>query len=221
MIRALGLFGGSFDPIHVGHLIVARSVAEAAGLDEVVFLPSAIPPHKDARLLVAAKHRAEMVRRAIAGEPGFTFSDHDLSASGPSYTVDTVAAFAEVHGPGVGLYWIIGQDSLAELPSWRRVADLVDSCFVVTAVRAGWETPDLGFLRPKLSAEQVGKLHRYLLQTPRLDVSATDIRNRVRTGRSIRYLVPEAVESYIHEQGLYRTEAAPSGERVSGEHSPI
>ena len=203
MSQRIALFGGSFNPIHVGHLIVARSVAEQLRLDRVIVLPSAVPPHKTAAALVEAEHRAAMVKLAIAEEPAFEFSDFDLTRQGPSYTVDTVAHFREELGLDVLLHWIIGADSLTELATWYRVRALVDSCRIVTAARPGWERIDFDVVRTRLSDEHIASLRAGLVETPRIDVSATDIRRRVRAGRSIRFLVPEPVGRYIEEHGLY------------------
>ena len=203
MAQRIALFGGSFDPIHLGHLISARAVAERLELSRVIFLPSAAPPHKNASDLLAPEHRAEMVRLAIAEEADFEFSDFDLTRSGPSYTVETIAHFGQQLGPEAVLYWIIGADSLPELPTWCRARELVASCRIVTAARPGWERIDFDALRPHFSAEQIDGLRANMVETPRIDISATDIRRRVREGRSIRYLVPETVCEYILEHRLY------------------
>ncbi|UCG17217.1 MAG: nicotinate (nicotinamide) nucleotide adenylyltransferase [Phycisphaerales bacterium] len=198
------LFGGSFDPVHFGHLIIARSVAEQLELDRVILLPAVTPPHKDAADLTAPAHREAMVRLAIEGEPGFDVSDYDLTRTGPAYTVQTVAHFRRQFGLGAALCWIIGGDSLAELHTWYNVRDLADQCRIVTAVRPGWEKPDLDPLRALLGAVRMDKLESDILPTPRIDISSTEIRSRVRAGRSIRFLVPEAVRDYIAGHGLYR-----------------
>ncbi len=203
MAQRIALFGGSFDPIHLGHLISARSVAERLGLSRVIFLPSAAPPHKNASDLLAPEHRAEMVRLAIAEEADFEFSDFDLTRSGPSYTVETIAHYSQELGPEAVLHWIIGADSLPELPTWCRARELVESCRIVTAARPGWERIDFDALRPHFSAEQIDGLRANMVETPRIDISATDIRRRVREGRSIRYLVPETVCEYILQHRLY------------------
>lgn len=208
--QRIGLYGGSFNPIHLGHLIVARAVAETLDLSRVIFLPSAAPPHKDRDGLLEAHHRAEMVKLAIAGESGFEFSDHDLTRDGPSYTFETVTHFKAGLSAGDELYWIIGADSLAELATWFRVGELVDACHVVTAARPGWEAPDLSPLASKLGASQIARLRKGILETPRIDISATDIRARVAAGRSIRDLVPESVRLYIELFGLYRGVGAVS-----------
>jgi len=204
MAQRVGLYGGSFNPIHNGHLIVARAVAERLELDRVILLPSARPPHKGDRKLLDAGHRAAMVEMAIEDETLFEFSDFDLTRAGPSYTIDTVAHFGKLLGPQVELHWIIGADSLAELTTWYRVSDLVDACRIVTAARPGWDAIDWTSLRAVLSDTQVAALQSGVLQTPRIDISSTDIRRRVREGRSIRYLVPDAVLLYIERNVPYQ-----------------
>jgi nicotinate-nucleotide adenylyltransferase len=204
MAQRVGLYGGSFNPIHNGHLIVARAVAERLPLDRVVLLPSVRPPHKGDHKLLDAEHRATMVKLAIEGEPLFEFSDFDLTRVGPSYTVETVEHFREVLGAQVELHWIVGADSLAELTTWYRVPDLVDACRIVTAARPGWETIDWTALHTVLSDAQVAALKAGVLRTPCIDISSTDIRRRVLDGQSIRYLVPDAVCLYIERNALYR-----------------
>jgi nicotinate-nucleotide adenylyltransferase len=204
MAGRIGLYGGSFNPIHCGHLIVARSIRERLDLGRVVFLPSRHPPHKAEGGLAAVEHRSEMVRLAIAGEPGFEFSDNDLTRDGPCYTIDTVRYFRSLVGAEVELFWIIGDDSLAELPMWHKAGELVDACRIVTASRPRMGGFDLEALRGTFSDSQVKKLFAGILNTPPIDISSTDIRGRVRDGRSIRYLVPDCVQDYINEHGIYR-----------------
>jgi nicotinate-nucleotide adenylyltransferase len=204
--EAVGLLGGSFNPIHIGHLIVARSVRERLGLSRVVLIPSAIPPHKTRHDLASPKDRLAMTRIAAEGEPGFEVSDLELRRDGPSYTFDTVCALRDALGPQARLYWIIGGDTLPELRSWYRVAELVQLCEFVTAVRPGYESPDLAGLLGVLSRADVERLERGIVNTPFIDISATDIRARVRDGRSIRYLVPDPVREYIEREDLYRAD---------------
>jgi nicotinate-nucleotide adenylyltransferase len=203
MTELIALFGGTFNPIHNGHLIIARSVAERIGARQLVFIPSAKPPHKLNVELADASDRLEMVRRAIAGEPLFDVSDCELRRTGPSYTFDTVSHFRETMGPQAALAWIIGADSLPELASWYRIDELVDLCRIVTAARPGWEAPDLSSLKARLSPEQVERLCGDVLPTPRIDISATDVRRRVHDHRSIRYLVPDSVREYLENRRLY------------------
>lgn len=200
----VALFGGSFDPIHHGHLIIAQAICEQLGLDRVIFLPSADPPHKPKGLAATIEHRMEMVRVAIAGHPRFDLDDFDARRAGPTYTLDTVRHFAAATDAPSQLCWIIGSDSLAELHTWHRAAELVDACDIVTAARRGSISPDIELQHPMFTPEQVARLRDNVLQTPHIDISSTDIRQRVADGQSIHYLVPNAVGHYIAEHELYR-----------------
>ena len=206
MATQIALLGGSFNPIHHGHLIVARSIAEQMRLDRIIFLPTAQPPHKNGMRLLDEQHRAAMVKLAIKGERALEFSDYDLTREGPSYTIDTVAHFRETLGMDIILYWIIGADSLADLTTWYRVRALVDCCRIITAGRPGWEQIDWTRLRSRLSEDQIAILKSGVVNSPLVDISATDIRRRIRERRSIRYLVPDVVRDYIHSENLYRPE---------------
>ena len=210
----IALYGGSFDPIHNGHLIVARAVAEVHKLDRIILLPSANPPHKNAEELAPPSHRAAMVKLAIKGEELFEFSDFEMAGhrdhnesdarqAGPHYTIDTVTHFRRLCGEHSRLHWIIGADSLPELITWRRIADLVDACNIVTAKRAGWENADWDRLGDFLDDRQIASLKAGMTDTPTVEISSTDIRSRVRRGQSIRYVVPDAVRDYITQHGLY------------------
>ena len=203
MAERVGLYGGSFNPVHHGHLIVARAVLEQLSLQRVLFLPSERPPHKLGRPILSGRHRAAMVQLAIDGEPLFEFNDFDLR-DGPSFTIDTVLHFRGVFGPAAELHWIIGADSLAELATWKRAGELVDACRIVVAARPGWQEIDWHVFDPVLRPQQVDRLRAGIIATPQIDISATDIRERIRAGRSIRYLVPDAVRQYIAEHDLYR-----------------
>lgn len=193
----VALYGGSFNPIHHGHLMVARAVAEMRQLDRVVFLPSQHPPHKRPEGLMAAEHRAAMVRLAIAGEEILEFSDFDLNRPGPSYTIDTVLHFRSTLGSDAQLFWIIGGDSLAELTTWKQLPTLVDACQILTARRPGTDEVDWSVFHGVLSDQQVHRLQDGLVDTPMFDISSTDIRNRLHNGLSVRYMVPESVREYL------------------------
>ncbi len=197
------LFGGSFDPIHHGHLIVARSAAEALGVARVVLIPSASPPHKQGVTLTAAGLRLEMCRAAVAGDGLFEVSDWETRQSGPNYTLLTVRHFRS-EWPDDELYWLIGMDSLAELHTWYRAGELADACTLVAAGRPGSPRPSRSELERFLTPEQAARIEQHILSTPLIEISATDIRARVRAGRDIRYLVPEAVREYIATHRLYR-----------------
>ena len=207
MTERVGLYGGSFNPIHCAHLIVARAVAEHFDLTRVILLPSAQPPHKQTAELLPAKHRVKMIRLAIQDEHLFELSDFDLKTKGPSYTIETVQHFRESLGAQVELHWIIGADSLAELVTWHRVPELVEACRLVTAVRPGWEEIDWAKLRSVLGRERTERLRAGLVQNGAIDISSTDIRSRLARNRSIRYLVPDDVAAYIERNRLYRDRA--------------
>jgi nicotinate-nucleotide adenylyltransferase len=198
------LYGGSFNPIHNGHLIIARSAAEQLGISRTIMIPSAAPPHKVGSDLARPEDRLEMVRLAVADEPGFEVSDIELRRTGPSYTILTIEDFRREFGVDVPLFWLIGADTLPELHTWYRIGELADLCRVVTAVRPGYEEPDLSALFSCLSLVQIQRLRGSILATPRIDISATQIRQRVRERRSIRYLTPDSAAEYIRTQGLYR-----------------
>ena len=204
-MRRIGLFGGSFNPIHFGHLIPAQAAAEQLALNKLIFIPSAQPPHKPLPNLTPAADRLEMVRRAVADHPVFDVSDVELARSGPSYTIDTVAHFRRQFGLDVMLYWLIGADSLADLPLWHRAGELIDACQIVTLVRPGWSI-DAAFARlaGKLSDERIGRLRSGLLTAPEIEISATQIRHRIASGKTVRYLLPSVVIHYIQERQLYR-----------------
>lgn len=202
-MERVGLFGGSFNPIHHGHLIAARAVAESAGLARVVFLPCRQPPHKHENDLLDGARRGEMVKLAIAGEPIFSFSDYDLTRQGPSFTIDTVRHFRAELGRDAELCWIIGADSLRELPTWRCVTELVEECRIITAARPGWTIDVWDDLRNTFTDEQVAGLRSGVMETLLIDISATDIRWRISSGRSVRYLMPDEVISYVRENNLY------------------
>lgn len=203
MAARFGLFGGSFDPIHFGHLIGARTIAERLNLDRVVLIPSARPPHKQGREVTEARHRLEMARRAVAGDPMFEVDDLELHRQGPSYTFDTVTEYRRRGGADAELFWLIGADSLPELPTWYRIAELVGIVHIVTITRPGWLPPDPSQLEKAVGQAAAAQLLRGCEPTPGIDISATTIRTRVRENRPIRYLVPEPVESYIREHSLY------------------
>ena len=204
------LFGGSFDPIHNGHLIVCRHAAEALNADHVVLIPSASPPHKQHATLTPANVRVELCWLAVEGDSLFEVSDWETRQSGPSYTLHTVRHFQADLGLDDRLYWLIGLDSLFELSTWYRVGELADACTLVTVGRPGARRPSRGELEEYLRAEQIDKLEAHILSSPLIEISATDIRTRVATGRSIKYLVPEAVRIAIAEREMYRTSESGS-----------
>lgn len=216
MADRIGLFGGSFNPIHHGHLIIARSLHEQLGLSRTLVLPSRQPPHKEPNALAEPHHRAAMVQLAISGESTMAFDDFDLSREGPCYTIDTIEHF-RARFPEASLFWFIGSDSLMDLPTWRRARELVQSCTMVTAARSG-QPFNPAPLENAFGLALARDLLRFVLPTPVIDISSTDIRSRVAADRSIRFLVPEPVRDYIDKNRLYRS---PDQTRPGSPNSPL
>jgi nicotinate-nucleotide adenylyltransferase len=196
----IGVLGGSFDPIHHGHLAAAQESAWALGLERVLFVPVCRQPLKDAAPMGEAQHRAAMVGLAIAANPLFELSTVDLDRGGVSYTVDTLRALNAVY-PAAELYFILGMDALKDLPRWRDPTEIVGLARIAAVTRGGWEAVDTQGVESELPAA-AGRVER--VSMPGLDISASDLRQRVQEGRPIRYLVPDAVAAYIEEHGLYR-----------------
>jgi nicotinate-nucleotide adenylyltransferase len=195
--ESIGLMGGTFDPIHVGHMAIAEEARDALGLSRIVFVPAGMPPHKRASDVTAVDHRLAMVGLAIADNPAFELSRIEVDRAGPSYTVDTVEALARDADVTV----ILSAETFAELPTWHEPERLFDAGFVAVVPREGYPAPDPGWLAATFPGRD-GRV-RYL-EGPRLGLSSTAIRARVAAGRSIRYLVPSAVEAYISANHLYR-----------------
>jgi nicotinate-nucleotide adenylyltransferase len=189
-------FGGSFNPIHHGHLICARAVAEQGGFDQVVLIPSAQPPHKPADTNLAAPiDRLAMCQLAVSGDPLFTIDDIELLRPGPSYTIETVRQFRQNGWPQVN--WLIGADMAVYLPHWHETGSLLREVQFILMARPGW-TLDLQAMPPEFR-----HLQQQIVPAPLIDISSTDIRRRLAAGQSIRYMTPPAVADYIAEKGLY------------------
>ncbi len=195
----LGILGGTFDPPHLGHLILAEAAYEALGLTCVLFLPAADPPHKFTQPITPIKHRMAMLRAAMTANPHFAVSDVDATRPGPQYTVDTLAIL-HAQRPKADLYFLMGGDSLRDFLSWRDPVGIIRQARLAVMRRPG-STVDLTALAEKLP----GIADRVLfVDAPVIGIAATTLRERVRAGLSIRYQVPKAVERYIAEHGLYR-----------------
>ena len=198
------LFGGTFDPIHQGHIIISRAAADLLSVKKVILIPAAQPPHKDVSFVTDPLQRLAMVRAAVAGDTLFTVSDCELQREGPSYTLDTVHYFRDRYNGNVKLYWLIGMDSLRDLPGWHQVSKLLEQCTIVTAGRTGFGPEDWNVLAKTFDQKQIQNLRKHFLATPLVDISATEIRNRIAQGLSIQNMLPKEVQQYIETHGLYR-----------------
>jgi nicotinate-nucleotide adenylyltransferase len=203
----IGVFGGSFDPVHLGHLIAAECCREQVGLDRVLFVPAAIPPHKQERRLAAARHRLEMLTLATGGHGHFAVCAEELDRGGVSYTVDTLDRLATLH-PAAELCLLLGPDAALGLPGWREPERIIDRVRLVVMEREALDDvgskPCRGALEPLLGAERLERLLDARVRLPAIGIRASDLRAAVAAGRSIRYRTPRAVEEYIAHHGLYR-----------------
>ncbi|HWI51332.1 MAG TPA: nicotinate-nucleotide adenylyltransferase [Symbiobacteriaceae bacterium] len=197
----VGIMGGTFDPIHMGHLAAAEGAMHLVGLDQVLFMPNRQPPHKAGRPVTPAEHRAAMVRLAIAGNPRFAFSSLELEREGPSYTLLTAQAMLAQY-PDWRLAFLAGMDSLVDLTTWYQYRTLLGLIDMVIFTRPGFSTAQRDEALARLGPELAARIR--LVEVPGVAVSGTELRRRASEGYPLRYLVPDAVGEYIQEHGLYR-----------------
>lgn len=209
-MKLLGIFGGTFDPIHYGHLRTAFEMLEVLRFDEVSFVPSGDPPHRG-QTFADAEQRLEMVRVATQGQPEFSVDDCELRREGPSYTIDTLATIREEQ-PGVALGLIVGMDAFLGLTSWHRWNEILDFAHLVVAHRPGWRIPDVGELGELIGSHGTGNvedLHEnshgcvFVHAVTQLEIASTEIRDLIAAGRDPRFLMPDAVRDVILESGCY------------------
>jgi nicotinate-nucleotide adenylyltransferase len=199
----LGVYGGSFDPVHFGHLLLAESCREQCQLDEIWLLPAAVPPHKTDRTMTSAKRRIEMLKLAIGGNDALRVSTIEVDRGGVSYTVDTLTTIRQQH-PGAELFLLMGADTLYDLPNWREPQRVCELAMPVVVQRSGSPPPDLDVLRPIVAADQIANIQQHQVTMPIIELASTEIRQRVANGMSIRYRTPRAVEKYIETNRLYQ-----------------
>jgi nicotinate-nucleotide adenylyltransferase len=210
----IGIFGGTFNPIHMAHLRIAEEIRDAFNLAKVIFVPAATPPHKPVAENLSFEIRLAMVRMAISGNPGFTFSDIEGQRPGKSYSIDTLHRLRELY-PGDEFYFIMGSDSFVDFSNWKEYTAIFNCCNLVAIMRPGVAVTSLRESLPvdiaaefcyyeteKRLAHKSGYSIYYIVGT-QLGISSTGIREMIKVGRSIKYLVPESVEHYIHEQRIY------------------
>lgn len=198
----IGLMGGTFSPIHYGHLLICENIREKFGLEKIIFMPAKSPPHKDIRSVIDAHHRYEMVRLAIENNPFFEVSDLEMKREGASYTIDTIRALTEKYNIHEKLALIVGADSLVQMETWRNYGEILKSARLIVSSRPDTEDDLLNSYINKFTCEFGAEI--YKLSEQSFDFSSSDIRERIKTGLSIRYRVPEKVEEYIIKEGLYR-----------------
>ncbi|NLK07213.1 MAG: nicotinate-nucleotide adenylyltransferase [Firmicutes bacterium] len=198
--RQIGVMGGTFDPIHYGHLAAAEEAKEAFNLDQVIFVPAGIPPHKDEQQVTSAHHRYLMTLLAIMGNPGFEISRVDLDRKQVTYTVDTLRDLRRLL-PECELYFITGADAILEILSWKAADEVLSLAEFIAVTRPGYGLDQLAVALGPLYESFKERIH--ILTMPPMGISSTDIRERLAKDRSIRYLLPEIVINYIHKEGLY------------------
>lgn len=191
----IGIIGGTFNPIHYGHLVSASEVCSKFKLDKVIFVPSSLNPLKNTSNLAEAHHRLKMIKLAIAGNPLFEVSDIEIKRGGISYTIDTIKELVKKYGKDTNIYFIIGIDAFLEINSWVAPDALLKMCKFIVTTRPGYDVK---------KAKQIFKKHTETMEITYLEISSSDIRKRIKSGSSIKYLLPERVENYIQKHKLYK-----------------
>jgi nicotinate-nucleotide adenylyltransferase len=200
--RRIGIIGGSFDPVHIGHLIIAQDAAERLELSEVIFMPAAIPPHKMHLQRIDSSHRLNLLKLATESDLRFSVSDLEVDRGGISYTVDTLRVLREIYRDA-DLFLIVGSDTLVDLHTWHKTDEILKLCSVAAVLRPGEDTVKTIEEKIQLPVHQKERLMQNVIDAHRIEVSSSEIRMRLAEGMSIRYLVPPEVEMYIYEHGLY------------------
>jgi nicotinate-nucleotide adenylyltransferase len=202
--RTVALFGGTFDPIHLGHTGVAQATAARIDAEKLIFIPAKCSPLKGFSPHAGDEDRLAMLALAVAGRDSFAASDCELRRSAPSYTLDTVRQFKREYGPETSIHWLLGADSIEDLVHWCKVRELIDECNLTTMQRAGYAPPDFERFVPMWGPERVAKLKRDVVETPLIDISSTEVRRRLAASEDVRGMLHPDVIEYIHRHGLYR-----------------
>jgi nicotinate-nucleotide adenylyltransferase len=207
--RGVILFGGSFDPVHHGHLAMADFATNYFKADKVIFVPAARSPHKAVIPSASGKQRLEMIRLAIAGSAQREVNDCELNRSRPSYTIDTIRYFRSQYGSEIALYWLVGADAVPDLLRWHRIEELLDLCRVCILYRGGFEVPCLRELEGQLSSRHIEQLRRDVIPTPLMDISSTKIRQQIALGQEVENFLSPAVWDFIRQNRLYGYGTSP------------
>lgn len=203
MAQKVILFGGTFDPVHTGHIEVVQFVAEKIGTSKVILIPANRSPHKFSPPKASGQDRLRMLSLATQGKSLFEVSDCELKRPGPSYTLDTVNYFRQQYGADAQFYWLIGADMVKDLPKWYKIDELMDQCNVCVMLRAGFDRPDFDNLPETIHREQIKKLKQNIVETPLIDISSTVIRSKIASGESVADMLCPAVAEYIRQNKLY------------------
>jgi len=207
--RKITLFGGTFDPIHLGHTTVAANAAKHIGAEKIVFIPAKRSPLKNFFPKASDDDRLTMIALAIAENKNFQLSDYELNKPEPSYTLETVRQFQAEYGSATHIYWLTSADSIEELPRWYGIAELIDECNLSVMYRAGYEPPDFAKFKAIWGSERVEKVQKNVIRTPLIDISSTEIRERLAAGRDVTNMLHPPVAEYICKHGLYQSEIKP------------
>ena len=198
------LFGGTFDPIHIGHMTVAANAGEQIGAERIVLVPAKCSPLKGFLPSAGDGDRLKMIALAIGGRKNFDVSGCELRKPAPSYTLETVREFQAEYGDDVLVHWLVGADSVDDLPLWHGITELLDECDLCTMYRAGCKKPDFGRFEPIWGRSRVQKLQHNIIATPLVDISSTQVRNRLAAGLDVSDMLEPPVIEYIRQRGLYR-----------------
>jgi len=202
--RKIALFGGTFDPIHLGHTTVAASAAKQIGAEKTIFIPAKCSPLKKISPQASDNDRLQMITLAIADYKNFQASDYELRKSEPGFTLETVRYFQDEYGSEASIYWLAGADSSKDLANWYEIRQLIDQCNLCLMYRAGCKQPDFSGFENIWGSERVKKLQRNIIQTPLIDISSTQVRNRLAAGLDATDILPAAVADYILKHNLYK-----------------
>jgi len=205
--KKVALLGGTFDPIHLGHTIVAAEAVKHIGAEKIVFVPAKRSPLKGFTPCASDEDRFAMIALAIAGNKHFELSDYELKKPEPSYTLQTVKQFQADYGSETEIYWLIGADSIDDLPHWYKITELIDECNLSVMYRAGFEPPAFSKFMSLWGRQRIAKLQRNVIKTPLIDISSTEIRNRLAAGRDVTNMLHPAVADYIRKYVLYQIKA--------------
>lgn len=203
--RKIALFGGTFDPIHLGHTTVAAEAVKQINAEKIIFIPAKRSPLKGLYPAASDTDRFAMLALAVADNKKFEISDYELRKPRPSYTLETVRQFQANLGGETTIHWLIGADSIDELPLWYEITKLIDECNLSTMYRAGCDKPDFSKFKDIWGSERVEKLQRNVIQTSLIDISSTEIRNRLAAGRDVSDMLHPAVADYIRKHNLYQS----------------